>query len=624
MLNWALRFVTRWYRNLSRRIFVKLILLIVIPNLLLLVIINQLMNRQIQQKLSEMDNTLYVLEHATSRELRGLFGDVTTLTNQILIEPEVQQILSGTREGTAAYQKEYYPDANELVRREKYMKQDILRGILSRYRLVWNNIFSIAILAADDGELYLNTSENYQITSEDLKGSLLLKEVASPDHTGLAWSVNDALTKKTDMITFARRIYGVGDPQRVIGYVLVNLSLNAVRGSFETYNYYGQMIFGLADQRESTWMIYDRKNIIGGQGRLLPYSLKDLSSRLTEVDLNGRTWRAVVMPMEKDDYLFIGLDAEYIRRASADIRSQLYFGYAFFLALAFLISLLGAKILTERLGKLNKAMRTLGQKQWGTRIELKGSDEIRVIGDTFNSMATHIEELLENLKEQQSLKRLFELRVLEYQINPHFLYNTLDTINWMALENNQTRISQMVNGLSKLFRMILSKGREVISLQEEFEMIRIYLNIQKIRFEDRFDYSVELDADVSRYPICKLVLQPIVENAIVHGIRRLRGPGFIRLTGGRAGEHVLLEISDNGVGMTAEQIRKQTGLLGADIWGNDVIASSGYGMKNVDSRLKLLFGEDYRMTLESSTEPPTGTTIRITIEESAMLGKLGE
>ncbi|UUZ96675.1 sensor histidine kinase [Paenibacillus sp. P25] len=371
-------------------------------------------------------------------------------------------------------------------------------------------------------------------------------------------------------------------------------------------------------------MVYDRKKIIGGQGRLLPYSLKDLASRLTEVDLNGRTWRAVVMPMEKEDYLFIGLDAEYVRKASADIRGQLYFGYAFFLALAFLISLLGAKILTERLGKLNKAMRTLGQKQWGTRIELKGHDEIRVIGDTFNSMATHIEEPLEDLKEQQGLKRLFELRVLEYQINPHFLYNTLDTINWMALENSQTRISQMVNGLSKLFRIILSKGREVISLQEEFEMIRIYLNIQKIRFEDRFDYSVELDPDVSHYPICKLVLQPIVENAIVHGIRRLRGPGFIRLRGDRIGEDVVLEISDNGVGMTAEQIAKQAGLLDADIWGNEVIASSGYGMKNVDSRLKPLFGEDYRMTLESSTEPGAGTTIRIAVKESAMLRKWGK
>ncbi|UUZ84957.1 hypothetical protein LJK88_15935 [Paenibacillus sp. P26] len=93
------------------------------------------------------------------------------------------------------------------------MKQDTLRNILSRYRLVWNNIFSIAILVADDGELYLNTSENYQITPEDLQHSLLLKEVASPNHTGLAWSVNDALTKKTDMITFARKIYGVSDPR---------------------------------------------------------------------------------------------------------------------------------------------------------------------------------------------------------------------------------------------------------------------------------------------------------------------------------------------------------------------------------------------------------------------------
>ncbi|UUZ96676.1 hypothetical protein LJK87_21795 [Paenibacillus sp. P25] len=109
------------------------------------------------------------------------------------------------------------------------MKQDTLRNILSRYRLVWNNIFSIAILVADDGELYLNTSENYQITPEDLQHSLLLKEVASPNHTGLAWSVNDALTKKTDMITFARKIYGVSDPRP--GHRLRTGQFVAERGS---------------------------------------------------------------------------------------------------------------------------------------------------------------------------------------------------------------------------------------------------------------------------------------------------------------------------------------------------------------------------------------------------------
>ncbi|WP_165972315.1 sensor histidine kinase [Paenibacillus piri] len=619
MLKRLLRFCSGFYRTLKRKIFVKLILLIVIPNLLLLLIINQLMNKQIQQKIDEMDNTLYVLEHATSRELRALFNDVTTLTNQILIEPEVQRILSGSLKDAGLAQKEREGAAYGYTLHEDYANQEIMRSILSRQRLVWNNIFSIAIIDSNHA-IYLNTSENYQLNASDLTKSLLLREIASPEQSGLAWSVNDAVTKNADMITIGRKIYGTNQPKRVIGYVLVNLSLNAVRDSFHTYNYFGQMIFGLVNKTETTWMIYDDHKMIGGHGPLLPRPLASVSSGLTEINLNGREWRTVIRQNEEQEFLFVGLDAEYIKSQAAVFRNNLYYGYAFFLLLAFLISLQGTKMLSQRLGALNRAMRTFGQKQWGTRIELKGTDEISIIGDTFNSMAIHIEGLLDDLREQQRLKRLFELRVLEYQINPHFLYNTLDSINWLALENNQTRISQMVNGLSKLFRLILSKGKEFITLQEEFEMIRIYLNIQKIRFEDRFAFIVDLDDDVAGYPIGKLMLQPLVENSIVHGIRRVRRQGILQVTGRRSEGKVILEISDNGVGMTPEQVQKQLELMETGVLEKGAISSGGYGMKNVDSRLKMIYGGHYRMTLVSSRSAPSGTTVRIQITESAMLG----
>ncbi|WP_248930093.1 sensor histidine kinase [Paenibacillus hamazuiensis] len=616
-LNYMLGRLTSWYRTLSRRIFVKLILLIVIPNLLLLAIINQLMNKQIKQKTEEMDNTLYVLEHAASREIRAIFSDVTTLTNQILIEPDVQHILKTGADGGSG-PASGSPTDERLALRDKYIRQDTMRSILSRYRLVWNNIFSIAVIDRR-GEIYLNTSENYQFDHNDMGRSLLLAEVASPDQSGLAWSTNDALTKNADMITIARKIYGVDQPRQVIGYVVVNLSLEAVRSSFETYNYYDQMIFGLVNQAENTWMIYDKKKMTGGHGRLFSDRMAALNGHLTQPEFRGRSWRTVVMQMEKRDYLFVGLDAEYISETSSRFRRELYYGYVFFLFLSVFISILGTKVLSARLGKLNQAMRKFGQERWGTRIELKGNDEIRIIGDTFNSMASHIEGLLVSLKEEQRLKRIFELRVLEYQINPHFLYNTLDSIYWLAQENRQSKISEMVSGLSKLFRIILSKGKEVISLHEEFEMIRIYLSIQKIRFEERFEFTLNLEPDIAEYPIGKLVLQPLVENAIVHGIRRLRAKGQISVTGGKMHDEIVLEIRDNGIGMKPEQLAKQLRLLDADVLENASVSSSGYGMKNVDSRLKMLFGGEYKMTLHSSASGRTGTTIRIHIKETAML-----
>jgi two-component system sensor histidine kinase YesM len=612
------RYLTQGYKTVNGRIFFKLVLLIAIPNILLVALFNQLMDKQIEQKIAELNNTLLVLEHAANREIGALFNDVTTLTNQILIESEVQRILTASRKTFVEKNNEpssLFNDQNNLF--ETYANQAVMREILSRYRLVRNNIFSIAVIDMNK-TVYLNTSQNYQIYPEDLNNSVLLKQVTVPEQRGLAWSVNDTLTKNADMITIARKIFGTNQPENVVGYVLVNLSLDAIRNSFETYNYFGDMIFGLINKNENTWMIYDKKQISGGYDKLG----LDLQKKtgLQDISYNEKMWRTVMTNLEMgdSDRLFIGLEIDYIDQQAHKLRINMYFGYVFFLILAVFMSLSGARVLSQRIGVIIKALRQFGQQKWGTRIHLKGRDEIRIIGDTFNSMASHIEHLLKDLQEQQRLKRLFELRVLEYQINPHFLYNTLDSIHWLALDRDQPKISEMVNGLSKLFRIILNKGKETNTLQEEFEMVGIYMHIQKIRFEDRFDYEIQLSSEISFYPIGKLVLQPLVENSIIHGVRRLRSKGRIMVKGWRNEDVIVLEISDNGVGMNAEQVRKQLMLLNSELMEEGVITSEGYGMKNVDSRLKLMFGDDYRMTIFSGND---GTVIQIYIKEAAMMRK---
>ncbi len=604
------------YQVISRKILVKLIMFIVIPNILFLLIINQLIMNQIQQNAEDIDATLHMLGHATSREINTLFNDVTILTNHILVEPDVQRILSkSVVSEVAPWQFEYSLTETENT----YDDQETMYAILSHYRLIWNNISSIAVISKE-GDIYLNAfaGADYQITGSDLAESFLYKEVSSPEHTGLAWSVNDRLTQDTNMITIARKIYGMYDSTQIIGYVVVNLPLDAIKASFEVYNYYEGMIFGIINKTETSWMGYDHVEIIGGHAETLPFSVQNRPDELSSLEWNEEIWRTEVTRMENQDYLFVGLNEEFIKQQTTDFRNNLYLGYAFFFLLACFISLQGTKTISTRLGNLNRAIKSFGQKKWGTRIELKGNDEINDIASTFNSMAKQIEELLEDVKKQQKLKRKFELRVLEYQINPHFLYNTLDSINWLALESGQTQVTNMVNGLSKLFRLILSKGKEVITLEEEFEMIRIYLDIQKIRFEDRFNYSLDLEQDIAKYPISKLVLQPIVENAIVHGIRSLRRPGEISIKGRSEGDLVVLEVTDNGTGMALDKVARQLELLEADIFKEEVISQSGYGMKNVDSRLKLLFGNAYKMTIHSSIEEPTGTMIQIQIKKSAM------
>jgi two-component system, sensor histidine kinase YesM len=620
------RVIKKWYQTISRRIFIKLLLLLLIPNLLLVLFINQILERKSEQKMEEINSTLRVLEHAVNREISALFNNFTTITNQILIEAEIQRILMENWQ-EQNLQIPNQGEREELNQLESFSdKQRIITNTLSRYRLVWNNIYSIAIVDTDQ-KVYLSTAQNYSVNKKDIDNSILLKNASSKDHSGLSWSVNDSFTKKEDMITIVRKIYGSRMPENIIGYVIINLSLEPIRNSFETYNYFGPMIFGLINETQNTWMYYDNTKIMGGEGQLLEAPISSYSNDLQNIPFKEKEWRTAISEIEKqgmspmENYLFVGLDTSYIKAQVSQFQSNLYYGYALFFAFSMLISIQGTRFLAIRIGEILKAMRNFGKEKWGTRIHVKGLDEISIMGETFNYMASRIEQLLTNLKEQQKLKQTFELRVLEYQINPHFLYNTLDTINWLAIENNQPKISEMVNGLSKLFRIILSKGRETVSLQEEFEMINIYLEIHKIRFEDRFDFLILLDPQIAHYPIGKLILQPLVENAIIHGIRRLRIKGLIKVTGTLSADRqsVVLEISDNGVGLSSEQIKKQMDLLNKDVLEEKNLNQASYGMKNVDSRMKLLFGNDYRMTIESQTENGrTGTNVIIKIQLNAL------
>lgn len=610
--------LTSWYLKFSRRISYKLMLTMIIPNIIFFFMMNQLMNQQLKQKTQEMDNMLYVLNHAVSREMSGLFSNISSLTNEIMVNPSVQQILTGEYP-TLMRGYQHNTLFSEDIYSDKYVNRRTMKEILDHYRILWD-VFSIAVISKEN-DIYLSSTSavyNYEITALDLENSIVMKEIRERQGPGFAWSVNDALTKNRDTITLVRKIYGINQPQEVIGYMVVNLSLEAVRDSFKTYNYYESMVFGLINESGDRWMVYDGKEILGGNGSLL----KDVQVGFSSINWKGHPWYVSLSITEEGNYVISGLDKGFMEQQLLKFKEKLYLGYIFFLCIAFFISIRGTKSVTDRLNMLEKAIRNFGLKKWKTRIELKGNDEIQTIGNTFNDMASQIEALIENVKKEQRLKRIFELRVLEYQMNPHFLYNTLDSINWLALENNQREISQMVNGLAKLFRIILSKGKEVITLREEFEMIGIYLDIQKIRFEERFEYGIALEPEIADYPIEKLLLQPLVENTIVHGMRGLRTKGNISIRGIYEGEYVVLEVTDNGLGMSDEDVENQLKLLDKDIWQDESISAKGYGMKNVDSRLKLMFGKSYYMTIASNKDMPSGTTVRIHIHKKAMEKRL--
>jgi two-component system, sensor histidine kinase YesM len=229
---------------------------------------------------------------------------------------------------------------------------------------------------------------------------------------------------------------------------------------------------------------------------------------------------------------------------------------------------------------------------------------------SFNIMIGKIKELLDSkMKEQENLKKA-ELRALQAQINPHFLYNTLDTIIWMAEAKKTAQVVEIVSALSRFFRISLSKGVDWITIGEEVERTRSYLTIQKMRYRDILDFKIEVDNDVSENTILKLILQPLVENALYHGIKNKRKGGTIWVRARRKNrDEILLEVEDDGIGFPPEKLYQLRAELEDD--SGDIKLESGFGIGNVNRRIRLYYGKPYGLSVRS--EYNTGTCVTLVI-----------
>lgn len=248
------------------------------------------------------------------------------------------------------------------------------------------------------------------------------------------------------------------------------------------------------------------------------------------------------------------------------------------------------------------------------QVSIQSNDEIGALAQNFNEMLERIKNLNEQMVLEQEEKRQYEFQALQAQINPHFLYNTLDSIIWMA-ETNDPNIVPMTEALAKLFRISLNKGNEEITVKKEIEHVRNYLFIQSMRYVDKFTYDIQVEEEVEKCRIIKLILQPVVENCIYHGIKKKRGGGHIRIHAYREGAFLKMTVSDDGCGMEPGMCEK----ILSDEVELENISGSGIGVKNVNERIKLRFGKDYGLKYES--ELGSGTTVTYTLPYCAGEGR---
>ena len=269
---------------------------------------------------------------------------------------------------------------------------------------------------------------------------------------------------------------------------------------------------------------------------------------------------------------------------------------------ALVSSIVISRALSRPLKGLSRAMRQFEKNaDTFTYAPVGGAREVQELSESFGHMVVKIQHLMETVRREEINLRKTELKALQAQINPHFLYNTLDSIAWMCEQGRNDEAVQMVNALAQLFRISISRGHELIPIRSELRHAESYLKIQKHRYKNQFSYRFNVDESCLDFLCNKITLQPIIENAIYHGINGLVDEGEIVITLRADGSDVVFTVADNGVGMEEEQIQA--------ILRKERSDHTGIGIKNVNDRLKIYFGEGYGITIDS--EPDVGTTVTI-------------
>ena len=441
------------------------------------------------------------------------------------------------------------------------------------------------------------------------------------DYSGLDWYKN-ALENPDDMIitgpnahafldtddqsiSLSREIQSYEDGT-FRGVILIDLNLNKIAEICESFQENTDSLFGILN--EDGDVVYQKGD--SEDSLFQKEELKDLRSEIRNstknsfrADVGGKEYLVTKRIMDNTGWCLVNM-VPYSQILSDLWRTTLIMALAIVGILV--ITLIGVnQILTnviQPLKKLERHMKKVNLENLNEKVVIDTDDEISHLAGKFNSMLERIENLKEQVVEEQEDKRKYELQALQAQINPHFLYNTLDSIIWMA-ETQDTNIVPMTEALAKLFRISLNKGNEEILLKKELEHVKNYLIIQSMRYADKFTYDIQTEDHVENCHVIKLIIQPIVENCIYHGIKKKRGSGHISIRAFRQEKNLIIKVSDDGCGMT-EEIRSK--ILSDEIEPEN-ISGSGIGVRNVNERIQLRFGREYGISYES--EEGKGTTV---------------
>lgn len=321
-------------------------------------------------------------------------------------------------------------------------------------------------------------------------------------------------------------------------------------------------------------------------------------------DASGRELLVVSRYFPRLDWTIVGTVPVREIMKDNDILTQRFLALGIvFVLTGVILSFVIATSITKPLNKIKATVKNVQEGNLDVWLDLKSRDEIGALAREFNKMVDRTKTLMSSMVEEQKRKREFELAALQAQINPHFLYNTLESICALADLKRNADIVAVVNRLASFYRGVLSKGNAIIPMEDEIHITRTYLEILKVRYGAQLDYSFDIEMNVYRCQTVKLLLQPIVENSVYHGLKNKRGKGLISVRAAVDGDMLKIMVEDNGVGMKPEMLEGIFKPL------QDQGRQRSFGLKSTDERIKLYFGMEYGLSV--SSEYGAGTTVTV-------------
>lgn len=526
-------------------------------------------------------------------------------TNHTITESLSTQVIESTAREAGTWLNQRISELRMIAMTAETLEDDIptlksyIHGLNSSLGNSFGNTWGTLAIGRTDGLGWVSDDLTIDISNRDY-----FKEAMT---TGDEYVLSTPVISKTDASSIILICYPLRNPQQeTIGFLNGAVSLNKLTELVKQIDFY-----------DGTSWIMSSDGIPYTSPETYPDSrlLDELSLSLSDTTTSGTLeWKQgtedlivffTAVPSVPNWFLCTAVSRNMLMKDTHQLFTVLLTAWIAVVLLSILCCIFLSRSITRPVQKLTETMSQVEQGQVHARFTGNGKDEISILGHAFNRMLDRLQQLMVQIRQEEEEKRKAEFQVLQAQINPHFLYNTLDTLQWKAYDHDDDEMVNLITALSSFFRISLSNGQEVIPLSKEVEHIENYLYIQQVRFTDTLSYEIRYQVDSSLHTIVKLTLQPLVENAIQHGIKPKLCPCHLTVSIVQEQEYLILTVSDTGVGISKEKLQKlQRQLDGLE-------PAERIGLMNVHKRLQLMYGKGCGLSLDSELGEWTRVTVRI-------------